>query len=207
MTRTEEGITAFLVEKDTPGLKFGKKEVKLGWNSQPTRAVILENCKVPESNLLGSLGKGFKIALTGLDSGRINIASCSLGGATACFNIAKEHVTMRKQFGQTLSSFQSIQFSFSDMAINLHASRLLIRNAANALDKQDKSSTYQVAMAKKFATENCFLIVDQCLQMLGGYGYLNDYPIERYLRDLRVHRILEGTNEVMQIIISRNIFK
>eukprot|EP01129_Flabellula_baltica_P015552 TRINITY_DN7967_c0_g1_i2.p1 TRINITY_DN7967_c0_g1~~TRINITY_DN7967_c0_g1_i2.p1 ORF type:complete len:313 (-),score=62.01 TRINITY_DN7967_c0_g1_i2:20-958(-) len=207
MARAEEGITAFLVEKDFPGISFGAKEQKLGWNTQPTRAVFLNNCIVPKENVLGILGKGFNIALKGLNSGRINIAACSIGGAQACFSYAKDYVSTRQQFGKPLSAFQNTQFKFADMAMDIHASRLLVRNAAHSCDIDDPNATVQAAMAKKFATERCFFVVDNCLQSLGGYGYLNDYPIERYLRDLRVHRILEGTNEVMQLIISRDIFK
>eukprot|EP01130_Rhizamoeba_saxonica_P002619 TRINITY_DN12388_c0_g1_i1.p1 TRINITY_DN12388_c0_g1~~TRINITY_DN12388_c0_g1_i1.p1 ORF type:complete len:407 (-),score=96.69 TRINITY_DN12388_c0_g1_i1:95-1315(-) len=207
MAKTQEGITSFIVDKDTPGLSFGKKEKKLGWNSQPTRAVILNSCKVHKSKLLGVPGEGFSIAMKGLDGGRINIAACSLGGAQASLDYATEYVKVRKQFGKPLSANQNVQFKLADMSSNLHASRLMVRSAAIALEDNDPDSTVKVAMAKQFATDHCFDIVNYSLQMLGGYGYLKEYPIERYLRDLRVHQILEGTNEVMRLIISRNALK
>jgi len=201
------GITAFIISKGTPGLLFGKKEHKLGWNSQPTRAVIMENCRVPAENMLGEEGQGFKVAMRGLDGGRINIGAASVGGAYACLKYAKDHVSVRKQFGQTLSQFQHIQFKLADMATDLHASRLMIRHAASMLDKNDPTGTVSAAMAKKFATDSCFDIANNALQLFGGYGYLQDYQIERYLRDLRVHQILEGTNEVMRMIISKNLLR
>jgi alkylation response protein AidB-like acyl-CoA dehydrogenase len=199
------GISAILVEKGTPGLNFGKKEHKLGWNSQPTRAVIFEDCKVPVTNLLGNEGEGFKIAMVGLDGGRINIAASSIGGAYACLKYAKEHVNVRKQFGKKLSEFQSIQFKLADMATKIHASRLMVRTAAKMLDMSDSAATVSAAMAKQFATDNCFEVCNEALQLFGGYGYLKEYPIERYVRDLRVHQILEGTNEIMRVIISRRL--
>eukprot|EP01100_Stratorugosa_tubuloviscum_P002145 TRINITY_DN148_c0_g2_i2.p1 TRINITY_DN148_c0_g2~~TRINITY_DN148_c0_g2_i2.p1 ORF type:complete len:471 (+),score=198.10 TRINITY_DN148_c0_g2_i2:38-1414(+) len=203
-----KGISAIIVDKNNaPGLTFGKKEKKLGWNSQPTRAVIFQDCKVPASNLLGELGGGFKIAMKALDGGRINIAACSLGAAQACLIASKDHVNVRKQFGETISSFQNTQFKIATMATNLIASRNLVRNAAQKLDAKDPNASIYCAMAKQFATDHCFDICNDALQLFGGYGYLKDYPIERYLRDARVHQILEGTNEVMKIIISRNILK
>jgi len=199
------GISCLVVEKDTPGLSFGALEDKLGWNSQPTRAVILEDCRVPVSNLVGEEGQGFSIAMSGLDGGRVNIAACSLGGALATLQAAREHVTVREQFGRPLSAFQNTQFVIADMAEKLMASRLMVREAAQSIDRNDPHKTVRCAMAKRFATEHCFQICDQSLQLFGGYGYLKDYPIERYLRDLRVHRILEGTNEVMRMIASRHL--
>jgi alkylation response protein AidB-like acyl-CoA dehydrogenase len=209
MTRTgaegAKGISAFIIEKNTPGLTFGKKEQKLGWNSQPTRAVIMDKVKLHKSQMVGNEGDGFKIAMQGLDGGRINIAASSLGGAYASLKAARNYVLIRKQFGQTLSTFQNVQFKLAEMAMNLHASRLMVRSAAELLDKADPTATVSAAMAKKFATDACFDVVNQALQLHGGYGYLKDYPIERNLRDLRVHQILEGTNEVMSMIISRKL--
>lgn len=209
MCRTGEpgpkGISCVLVEKGTPGLSFGKKEKKVGWNSQPTRAVILEDCKVPQTNLLGNEGQGFTIAMKGLNGGRINIASCSLGAAQASVELARDHLSVRKQFGQPLIEFQHNQFKLAEMATDLTASRLMVRNAATALDNESPQAVQMCAMAKLFATDNCFKIVNQALQMHGGYGFLKDYAVQQYLRDIRVHQILEGTNEVMKIIISRSL--
>ena len=205
------GITCFILEKGMEGLTFGKNEIKLGWNTQPTRAVIMDGVRVPKENILGTVGQGFKIAMQGLDGGRINIATCSVGGAQQCVNMAGEYLHTRKQFGKPLASFQHLQFKFADMATRLHASRLMVRTAANQLDTEKSAhSTAYCAMAKRFATDECFDIVNDSLQMFGGYGYLNEYGIERYLRDLRVHCILEGTNEVMRLITSRyqlNLYK
>jgi len=203
-----KGISCLLVEKDsTPGLSFGKKEKKMGWNSQPTRAVIFEDAKVPVENLIGVEGQGFNIAMSGLNGGRINIASTSLGAAQASFEFVKDHLKVRKQFGQPLANFQHNQFNLAQMATKLVASRSLVRNAAIALDSKHPDVVSLCAMAKLFATDNCFEIVNTALQMYGGYGYLKDYPIEQYLRDIRVNQILEGTNQVMQMIISRNILQ
>eukprot|EP01132_Coremiostelium_polycephalum_P006059 gene6059-7547_t len=202
-----KGISCILVEKDTPGLSFGKKEEKLGWNTQPTRAVIFEDCRVPVSNLIGKEGQGFNIAMNALNGGRINIGACSLGGAQASLVAARDHLKVRKQFGQTLSNFQSIQFKLADMATQLHASRLMIRSAAKMLDDKDPSASVYIAMAKLFACDNCFQVCDEALQLHGGYGYLKDYPVERYLRDTRVHRILEGSDAVMRLITSREMLK
>ncbi|KAI9140464.1 acyl-CoA dehydrogenase/oxidase [Paraphysoderma sedebokerense] len=202
-----KGISCFLVERETAGLSFGKKEKKVGWNSQPTRAVIFEDCKVPITNLIGEEGQGFKIAMKGLDGGRINIASCSLGGAQAALESALDHVKVRKQFGTTLSTFQNTQFKLSEMAADLNASRLMVRNAAKLLDEKSQLATASCAMAKMFATEKCFDITNQALQLHGGYGYLKDYTVQQYLRDLRVHTILEGTNEIMRMIVSRELLK
>lgn len=204
---TAKGISAFIVEKGFKGLKFGANEKKLGWNSQPTRAVIMEDCEVPEENLLGGLGNGFNIAMKGLNGGRVNIASCSLGGAYACIKAAREHTLVRKQFGQPIASFQDVQFKLANMATALQASRLMVRNAAQLLDEDSPGGPVHAAMAKRFATDTCYDITNDALQLLGGYGYLKSYPIERYMRDLRVHSILEGTNEVMKVIISRSLLK
>eukprot|EP00009_Paramoeba_aestuarina_P004797 CAMPEP_0201510854 /NCGR_PEP_ID=MMETSP0161_2-20130828/3395_1 /ASSEMBLY_ACC=CAM_ASM_000251 /TAXON_ID=180227 /ORGANISM="Neoparamoeba aestuarina, Strain SoJaBio B1-5/56/2" /LENGTH=430 /DNA_ID=CAMNT_0047906107 /DNA_START=76 /DNA_END=1368 /DNA_ORIENTATION=+ len=198
-----KGISCFLVDKEYEGISFGKKEKKLGWNSQPTRAVILENVKVPASNLIGREGDGFKIAMAGLDGGRVNIAACSVGGAHACFEAARDYTKVRKAFGSPLSSLQSVQFTLAEMAVDLYSSRELVRGAARKMDAKHPRKTEHCAMAKFYATEKCFEVCDRALQLHGGYGYLKDYPVERYLRDLRVHKILEGTNQIMRLITSR----
>ena len=200
-----KGISCLVVEKGTPGLSFGKQEQKLGWNSQPTAAVIFENCKVPIANRLGPEGHGFKIAMMGLDGGRINIGACSLGGARACLETASRYVVERKQFGQPIADFQATQFKLADMATELDAARLMIWRAASLLDAKSPDATQAAAMGKRFATDVGFRVVNEALQLHGGYGYLKDFPIERYLRDLRVHQILEGTNEIMRVIISRRL--
>lgn len=209
MVRTSEdgakGISCVLVEQGTPGISFGKLEKKMGWNSQPTTMVFFENCRVPISNRLGAEGEGFKIALNGLNGGRINIAACSLGGAGACLEIAKNYVQERKQFKQALAEFQNVQFTLADMATRLEAAKLMVYRAAHALDEKNPQAPMYCAMAKKFATDEGFDIVNQALQLHGGYGYLKEYPVERYLRDLRVHQILEGTNQIMQLIIARQL--
>lgn len=202
-----KGISCFIVEKGFEGLSFGKNESKLGWNSQPTRAVVMDNCKVPVENLLGKEGQGFKIAMSGLDGGRINIATCSLGGAQKSLDLTRDYIRTRKQFGKPIADNQYLQFKIADMATQVEASRLLVREAAKALDAKEADYTFKCSMAKRFVTDECFDVVNQCLQMHGGYGYLKDYPIERYLRDLRVHSILEGTNEVMRLIMSRQLLK
>jgi len=202
-----KGISCLLVEKGTPGLHFGKKEVKMGWNSQPTRQVILEDARVPKENIIGAEGKGFNIAMGGLNGGRINIAACSLGAAQAALNAAIDHAKVRKQFGQALADFQYNQFQIAMMGTKLTASRSLVRNAALALDNKHKDTVSLCAMAKMFATENCFEIVNTALQLYGGYGYLKDYPVEQYLRDIRVHMILEGSNEVMRLLVARDLLK
>ncbi len=201
------GISCIAVEKGTKGLSFGKKERKLGWNSQPTTAVILENAEVPVENRIGAEGEGFKIAMAGLDGGRINIAACSLGGARACLDAARAHMAERKQFGKKLSEFQALQFMAADMATELEAARLMVHRAARSLDASDPDATLHCAMAKRLATDKCYEIVDRALQLHGGYGYLKDFPIERHLRDLRVHRILEGTNEIMRLIVARKLLR
>lgn len=211
MVRTGEegsgGISCIVVEKDTPGLDFGSQEKKLGWHSQPTATVIFENCIVPVCNLIGSEGDGFKIAMQGLDGGRLNIAACSIGAARASLEMTLDHVRTRKQFGRELSQFQGLQFRLADMATELEAARLMVRNAAVKVDAENFDGTMSAAMAKRFATDIGFEVINQALQLHGGYGYLMDYPIERFLRDTRVHQILEGTNEIMRIIVSRHLLK
>jgi len=201
------GISTLLIEKDTPGLSFGAQEKKMGWNSQPTAQVIFEDCKVPAENIIGSEGDGFKIAMKGLDGGRLNIAACSLGTAQFAFEKAVEYAGDREQFGKKIQDFQSIQFKLADMATELEASRLMLRDAANKVDENTPDKTKAAAMAKRFVTDMSFKIVNEALQIHGGYGYLKDYPLERNLRDVRVHQILEGTNEIMNVIISREILK
>lgn len=210
MVRTGEagarGISALIIEKNTPGLSFGQHEEKMGWRSQPTTTVMFDNCRVPAENLLGMEGSGFKIAMTGLNGGRLNIAACSLGGGQFCFDAAKKYVTERQQFGAKIADFQAIQFRLADMATDLQAARLLTYQAGFQLDTNHPSAVLSCAMAKRFATDAGSRVVDQALQLHGGYGYIKDYQIERHLRDLRVHQILEGTNEVMRMIIARHIF-
>jgi alkylation response protein AidB-like acyl-CoA dehydrogenase len=200
-----KGIGAFLVPATSKGYSVGKVEDKLGICGSSTTQIILENVELPESAMIGREGEGFKIAMSGLDGGRINIASCSLGGAAFCLDAAKEYIKTRKQFGKHLADFQHLQFKLAEMSTNLQVSRNITRSAANAIDSDSPDKTVYSAMAKSFATENCFNIVSDALQMHGGYGYLKEYQIERYFRDLRVHMILEGTNEIMKLIISRNI--
>ena len=200
-----KGISTLVVPKGTEGLSFGKKEKKLGWNSQPTAMVIFENARVPVANRLGAEGDGFKIAMSGLDGGRINISACSIGGARACLEAAAGYAQERRQFGQALADFQSLRFKLADMATELEAARLMVQRAADALDRGDPGATAACAMAKRFATDAGFRICNEALQIHGGYGYLKDYPIERYLRDVRVHQILEGTNEIMRLIVARSL--
>jgi alkylation response protein AidB-like acyl-CoA dehydrogenase len=200
-----KGISCLLVESGTKGLSFGAQERKLGWHSQPTAMVIFEDCRVPVANRLGDEGQGFKIAMAGLDGGRLGIASCSLGAARACLEASIAYVQSREQFGQELAAFQNVQFKLADMATELEAARLMVRSAAARLDAGDPDATMYCAMAKRFATDIGFKVCNEALQLHGGYGYLRDYPIERFLRDARVHQILEGTNEVMRMIISRNL--
>ena len=201
------GISCLLVEKETKGLKFGKNEKKMGWNNQPTAAVIFDNCKIPRANIVGKLGQGFKIAMQGLDGGRINIASCSLGAARSCIEKSIKYVNERKQFGKFLKDFQSIQFKIADMITEFNAARLLVHEAAIALDNKHKNSTLKAAMAKRYATDIGFKICNEALQIYGGYGYLSEYGIEKMVRDTRVHQILEGTNEIMRLIIAREFLK
>ena len=205
--QSSSGISTLMIEKDCPGISFGAQEKKMGWNSQPTAQVIFEDCRVPVKNLLGKEGDGFKIAMKGLDGGRLNIAACSLGTAQSAFERAVEYVGDREQFGNKLQDFQSIQFKLADMATELEASRLMLRSAAVKVDENTPDKTKSAAMAKRFVTDLGFKIVNEALQIHGGYGYLKDYPLERNLRDVRVHQILEGTNEIMKVIISREILK
>ena len=209
MARTGEGgprgISCFLVENGTPGLSFGAKEKKLGWHSQPTAMVILEGCRIPVANRIGAEGQGFKIAMRALDGGRLNIAACSLGGAQFCLDRTVTYMKERKQFGTRLADFQALGFRIADYATAIEAARLMLHRAAAALDLGDPNATRLAAMAKRLATDTGFDVVNGCLQLHGGYGYLRDHPIERVLRDLRVHQILEGTNEVMRVIVSRDM--
>ena len=211
MVRTGEassrGISCIVAERGMPGLSFGTPENKMGWNSQPTAQVIFDDVRLPVENRLGAEGEGFRFAMNGLDGGRINIAACSLGGARACLDAAKTYVQQRRAFGRTLSEFQALQFKLADMATELEAARLMVHRAAVALDNGAADATMRCAMAKRFATDACFRIVDEALQLHGGYGYIREYGIERYLRDLRVHRILEGTNEIMRVIIARKLLE
>ena len=199
------GVSCFLVEKGTPGLSFGANERKMGWNSQPTAQVIFEDCRVPAENLLGNEGDGFKFAMKGLDGGRLNIAACSLGTAQRAFDKALAYAGEREQFGNRISDFQAIQFKLADMATELQAARLMLYDAARALDSNDPERTKRSAMAKRFVTDAGFNIANEALQIHGGYGYLQDYEVERMVRDLRVHQILEGTNEIMRVIIARHL--
>ena len=209
MARTGEGgprgISCFLVENGTPGLSFGAKEKKLGWHSQPTAMVILEGCRIPVANRIGAEGQGFKIAMRALDGGRLNIAACSLGGAQFCLDRTVTYMKESKQFGTRLADFQALGFRIADYATAIEAARLMLHRAAAALDLGDPNATRLAAMAKRLATDTGFDVVNGCLQLHGGYGYLRDHPIERVLRDLRVHQILEGTNEVMRVIVSRDM--
>ena len=209
MVRTGEsgpgGVSCLVVEKGTPGLSFGKPERKMGWNSQPTGMVIFEDCPVPVGNLVGVEGQGFRIAMSGLDGGRINIGACSVGTAQAALREALDYTATRKQFGKAIVEFQASQFKLADMATELEAARLMIRQAAAKLDARHPEAGVFCAMAKRFATDVGFEICNRALQLHGGYGYLKDYPAERHVRDTRVHQILEGTNEIMRVIIARRL--
>jgi len=211
MVRTGEdgpkGVSCIVVEKGTPGLSFGKLERKMGWNSQPTAQVIFEDCRVPVANRIGAEGEGFRIAMMGLDGGRINIGACSVGTARAALEEAMAYAKDRKQFGKPIAEFQASQFKFADMATELEASRLMIRSAAAALDAKHPRATMLCAMAKRYASDAAFKIANDALQLHGGYGYLKDFPAERHVRDLRVHQILEGTNEIMRVIVAREMFR
>ena len=200
-----EGVSCFLVEKGSKGLSFGKQEKKMGWNSQHTSMVNFDNCEIPIENIVGNEGDGFKIAMKGLDGGRVNIAACSLGGARAALENSLTYSAERKQFGKSIDQFQVTQFKLADMATELEASRLMVLRAATSLDTKDPHATKYCAMAKRFATDICSDICNVALQIHGGYGYLKDFPLERLVRDLRVHQILEGTNEIMRVIISRKL--
>jgi alkylation response protein AidB-like acyl-CoA dehydrogenase len=199
------GISAFLVPGSTAGISFGALERKMGWNAQPTRAVVFQSVRVPADDRLGEEGAGFKIAMTGLDGGRLNIAACSLGGAQAALEKALAYMKERKAFGKRLDEFQALQFRLADMATGLEASRALLWRAAAALDRHDPDAMALAAMAKRFVTDTCFDVANAALQLHGGYGYLTDYGIEKIVRDLRVHQILEGTNEIMRLIVARQL--
>jgi alkylation response protein AidB-like acyl-CoA dehydrogenase len=209
MARTGEagakGVSTFVVEGGTPGLKFGANERKMGWNVQPTRAVVFEDCRIPVANRIGPEGVGFKIAMAGLDGGRLNIGACSLGGAQSALDKALAYMKQRKAFGKRLDEFQALQFRLADMATELEAARTLLWRAACALDAKTADATTLCAMAKRFATDVGFDVADRALQLFGGYGYLSDYGVEKIVRDLRVHRILEGTNEIMRLIVAREL--
>lgn len=209
MARTGEagakGVSAFVVPAQADGISYGRKEPKMGWNSQPTRAVTFDNVVIPASHLLGEEGQGFIFAMKGLDGGRINIATCSVGTAQQALNQATQYMLERKQFGKSLAQFQALQFKLADMATELVAARQLVRYAASKLDRDDSDATTYCAMSKRFATDVGFQICDQALQIYGGYGYIKEYPMERYFRDVRVHQILEGTNEIMRLIIARRL--
>lgn len=210
MVRTGEagpkGISCIAVEKDTPGLSFGAQEQKLGWKSQPTAQVNFTDCRVPVANRIGVEGMGFRIAMAGLDGGRLNIGACSLGAAQTCLDRAIAYMKERKQFGRPIAEFQALQFRVADMVTEVEAARLLLHKAATLVDAKTPDATRMAAMAKRLATDTGFRVVNEALQLHGGYGYLRDYPIERFLRDVRVHQILEGTNEVMRLIIARDVF-
>ncbi|ENM8380513.1 acyl-CoA dehydrogenase family protein [Vibrio alginolyticus] len=199
------GVSAFVVPADCEGISYGKKEAKMGWNCQPTRMITFENVRIPADYLLGEEGEGFKFAMLGLDGGRINIATCSVGTAQQALNEAKQYMTERKQFGRSLAQFQALQFKLADMATELVAARQMVRLAAAKLDAQHAEKSAYCAMAKRFATDVGFKVCDQALQIHGGYGYIKEYPVERHFRDVRVHQILEGTNEIMRLIVARHL--
>ena len=199
------GVSAFAVPADTPGISYGKKEHKMGWNSQPTRTISFDNVQIPADHLLGREGEGFKIAMKGLDGGRINIATCSVGAAQGALKQAQGYMQERKQFGKAIASFQALQFKLADMATELVAARQMVRLAASKLDAGDPNASTYCAMAKRFATDAGFSICNDALQLHGGYGYLSEFPLERLVRDTRVHQILEGTNEIMRVIIARRM--
>ena len=202
-----KGVSALVIDKTMAGVSFGANERKMGWNSQPTAQVNFDDVRVPAANRIGDEGDGFRFAMIGLDGGRLNIASCSLGGAQLAFDKAKAYLESRKQFGKPLKDFQALQFKLADMATELEAARLMVRSAAAALDRKDPAATKLCAMAKRFATDAGFQVANDALQLHGGYGYLQDYPLERIVRDLRVHQILEGTNEIMRLIIARELLR
>ena len=202
---SHHGISCLLIDKDTPGLGFGKLEKKMGWCNQPTAMVYFENCRVPVANRVGAEGMGFKIALNALNGGRVNIAACSLGGAAACLRLTQAYLHERKQFGKQLSEMQALRFYFADMLTDFESARLMVYRAADALDKNDPKAPMYCSMAKRLATDTAFRISDKAMQLHGGYGYLRDYQIERIFRDLRVHQILEGTNEIMREIIAKYV--
>ncbi|MBB3342410.1 acyl-CoA dehydrogenase family protein [Luteimonas sp. RC10] len=199
------GISAFAVPADLPGIEYGKKEEKMGWNSQPTRTISFTGVRVPADHLLGAEGEGFKIAMKGLDGGRINIAACSLGAAQGALDAARGYLRERKQFGKAIGEFQALQFKLADMATQLVAARQMVHTAARKLDAGSGDATVWCAMAKRFATDAGFAVCNDALQLHGGYGYIREYPVERLLRDSRVHQILEGTNEIMRVIVARHL--
>ena len=201
------GISAFVVPANLPGIHYGKKEEKMGWNSQPTRQISFDNVRIPANHLLGNEGEGFRIAMKGLDGGRINIATCSVGAAQGALGHAQRYMQERKQFGKTLASFQALQFKLADMATELVAARQMVRLAAFKLDTGSRDASTYCAMAKRFATDAGFNVINDALQLHGGYGYIREYPLERLLRDARVHQILEGTNEIMRTIIARRLLQ
>jgi len=209
MARTSDdgarGISCFVVEKGTFGLSFGANEKKMGWNAQPTAQVIFEDCRIPASNRVGAEGEGFRFAMSGLDGGRINIGACSLGGAQKALDATLEYTKERKQFGKSIDAFQNTQFMLADMATELEASRLMLYRGADLLDQKSPNAGAACAMAKRFATDMCSKIANDALQLHGGYGYLKDYPLEQIVRDLRVHQILEGTNQIMRMIVGRSL--
>ena len=211
MARTSDdgarGVSAFLVENGTPGLSFGKNEEKMGWRAQPTAMVNFDDCRIPAANRIGDEGHGFKFAMAGLDGGRLNIAACSLGGAQDALDRALTYSKERSQFGKPISNFQATQFKLADMEIELQAARALLYQAATRLDVKAPDATKMCAAAKRFVTDTGFKIANDALQIHGGYGYLADYEVERIVRDLRVHQILEGTNEIMRVIVSREMLK
>ncbi len=202
-----KGVSTFVVEKDAPGLSFGAMEKKMGWNAQPTAQVIFEDCRIPAENRVGAEGDGFKFAMSGLDGGRVNIGACSLGGAQKALDATLEYTKDRQQFGKPIAAFQNTQFMLADMATELAASRLMIYRAADMVDKKHPEAGAACAMAKRFTTDMCSKIANDALQLHGGYGYLKDYEIEQIVRDLRVHQILEGTNQIMRMIISRSLLR
>ena len=201
------GISAFVVPANLPGIHYGKKEEKMGWNSQPTRQISFDNVRIPANHLMGNEGEGFRIAMKGLDGGRINIATCSVGAAQGALGHAQRYMQERKQFGKTLASFQALQFKLADMATELVAARQMVRLAAFKLDTGSRDASTYCAMAKRFATDAGFNVINDALQLHGGYGYIREYPLERLLRDARVHQILEGTNEIMRTIIARRLLQ
>ena len=200
-----KGISCFLIPADLPGIEYGKNEPKMGWKNQPTRLVSLTDVKVSKKNLVGEEGNGFKIAMQGLDGGRINIATCSIGTAQSALEEAQNYMNQREQFGKKISEFQTMQFKIADMVTELIAARTMTRLAASKVDKNDSEATIYSAMAKRFATDIGFNVCNEALQIFGGYGYIQEYPLERYVRDVRVHQILEGTNEIMKMIIGRRM--
>ncbi|NQD95472.1 acyl-CoA dehydrogenase [Pseudomonas sp. CrR25] len=202
-----KGISCFLVPADAEGVKYGRNELKMGWCAQPTRTITFENVRIPVGNRIGPEGQGFVYAMQGLDGGRLNIASCSLGAAQAALEQSLRYAEERKQFGKPLSEFQALQFKLADMLTALTASRQMVRLAAHKLDQRHAEASLYCAMAKRFATDQCFTLCNEALQLHGGYGYLNDYPLERWVRDSRVHQILEGTNEIMRVIIARRLLE